>query len=144
MSNCCNKNVLDTYNTSTLAVDVGSALSLQQNDVKVGNSICHAAGTTTITINCPGLYLVNFSAEGYATGGTGAIQVNLQNNGTNINGASSILGTSSSTNIGSLFFSKVIEVSPSCCAVNNTANLTFVNTDTAATYTSVNVNVIKL
>lgn len=144
MSNCCNKNVLDTYNIETVSVNQNAALPLQRNYVKVGNSIQHTPDSSIITIPCPGLYLINFSADGYSTAGTGAIQVSLQNNGDNVPGANAINGSSSETNAESLAFSKVIEIAPSCCAVSNIANLTFVNTGVPATFTSINVNIVKL
>lgn len=44
----------------------------------------------------------------------------------------------------SLAFSKLIQVKPSCCAVNNTTNLTFNNAGLAATFTNVNVVITKV
>ena len=41
-------------------------------------------------------------------------------------------------------FTTIIKVPPSCCAVDNTANLTLVNTGVAAIFTNVNINITKL
>lgn len=41
-------------------------------------------------------------------------------------------------------FATIIKVPPSCCAVDNTANLTLVNTGVAAIFTNVNINITKL
>ena len=41
-------------------------------------------------------------------------------------------------------FATIIKVPPSCCSVDNTANLTLVNTGVAAIFTNVNINITKL
>ena len=74
----------------------------------------------------------------------GAITVQLQNNGTAVPGALSSDTSASTTDVRNLSFTKVIRVNPSCCAVNNQANLTFVNTGLGAIYTNANVVITKL
>lgn len=68
----------------------------------------------------------------------------FQNNGTAVPGALSSDTSASTTDVRNLSFTKVIRVNPSCCAVNNQANLTFVNTGLGAIYTNANVVITKL
>ena len=110
-----------------------------------GCTVSHTAGSTTFSLNKPGLYFVSFNAVGTISGATaGAITVQLQNNGTAVPGALSSDTSASTTDVRNLSFTKVIRVNPSCCAVNNQANLTFVNTGLGAIYTNANVVITKL
>lgn len=68
----------------------------------------------------------------------------MYNNGVAVPGATSTSGATSTTDIETIGFSKVIQVKPSCCAIDNTANLTFVSTGADSIYTSITVNVVKL
>lgn len=140
---CC-KSVLDTYTLTDTAVAANGLLPLEQNQLLIGCAITHTPGSTTIILNEPGLYLVNFDADGYVTGETGSFIVQLYNNGVAVPSAVSTSSSTSSTDAETIGFSTIIQVKPSCCAIDNTANLTFVNTGVASTYTTINVNVIKL
>lgn len=141
---CCNKNVLNTSTSVSTEVITSAPINFLQNEVKSGCDIKHAEGTPVITIKTPGIYLINFTAIGYATGGTGVVTVNLQNNGINVPSAEATVDASAAAIQGTFTFSKVIKVRPSCCNVDNTANLTFINSGVPATFASANVSVIKL
>lgn len=143
MNMCC-KSVLDTYTLTDTAVAANGLLPLEQNQLLIGCAITHTPGSTTIILNEPGLYLVNFDADGYVTGETGVLTAQLFKNGVAVPGATATSSLTSATNIETVGFSKIIQVKPSCCVVDNTASLTFVNTGVASTYTTINVNVIKL
>lgn len=65
-------------------------------------------------------------------------------NGTLVPGATASVSSASTTDVRSLAFSKLIQVKPSCCAVNNTTNLTFNNAGLATTFTNVNVVITKV
>ena len=140
----CNKNVLNTSTSVSTEVITSAPINFLQNEVKSGYDIKHVEGTPVITIKTPGIYLINFTAIGYATGGTGVVTVNLQNNGINIPSAEATVDASAAATQGTFTFSKVIKVRPSCCNVDNTANLTFINSGVPATFASANVSVIKL
>lgn len=142
--NNCNKNVLNTFTSTTANVLTSSPINFLQNDVLSGCVIKYVEGTPTIAIKTPGIYLINFSAVGYASGGTGVVTVTMQNRGVNVPSALSTVGTSAAAAQGTFNFSKVIKVLPSCCNIDNTANLTFINSGVPATFTSANVNIIKL
>lgn len=68
----------------------------------------------------------------------------MLNNGTLVPGATASVSSASTTDVRSLAFSKLIQVKPSCCAVNNTTNLTFNNAGLATTFTNVNVVITKI
>lgn len=138
------KSVLDTYTLTDTAVAINGLLPLEQNSVLTGCSIKHPAGSTSIEITKPGLYLVNFNAEGSTAAASGNMTAQLFRNGVSVPGATASAASSAAADIESISFSKVILVRPSCCAVDNRTTLTFVNTGVAALYTTVNVNVIKL
>lgn len=143
MNMCC-KSVLDAYTLTDTEVAVNGLLPLEQNQLLTGCAITHIPGSTSIILNEPGLYLINFDADGYATGGTGSFTVQLYNNSIAVPSAVSTSSSTSSTDAETIGFSTIIQVKPSCCAIDNTANLTFVNTGVASTYTTINANVIKL
>lgn len=142
--NCCCKNVLDTYTLTDVTIAANGSLPLEQNYLSIGSAICHMPGATSIQIDTPGLYLINFDAEGSTAGGTGNLTVQLYENSVAVPGAQSTSGSTSTTDIQTIGFSKVIQVKPSCCAVDNTATLSFVNTGESAIYTTIQVSVIKL
>lgn len=142
MSKC--KSVLDTYTLTDVTVATNGLLPLEQNYLLVGCAIVHSPGSTTITLQEPGLYLVNFDAEGSTAGGTGGFTTQLYKNGVAVPGATSTSGSTSTDNVETIGFSKIIQVKPSCCAIDNTANLTFVNTGASSIYTTININVVKL
>lgn len=143
MSKPC-KSVLDTYTLTDSTVGANGILPLEQNYLLTGCAITHIPGANTITLGEPGCYLINFNAEGSTSGGTGAFTTELFLNGVAVPGAEATSGSTSTGNVETLSFSKLIQVKPSCCAIDNTANLTFVNTGVASIYTTINVNVVKL
>lgn len=143
MKNYC-KEILDTYTLTDTTVNENAAIPFEQNYLSLGNSIYHAPGTSTIQISCPGYYLINFNAEGSTAGGTGNFSVQLFNNGISIPGATSNSSNTSTTDIETIGFSKIIQVKPSCCSINNTANLTLVNTGASSIYTTANLNISKI
>ena len=137
--------MVDSYNIQSQTVDVNDLLTFSINSILTGCTVSHTAGSTTFSLNKPGLYFVSFNAVGTISGATaGAITVQLQNNGTAVPGALSSDTSASTTDVRNLSFTKVIRVNPSCCAVNNQANLTFVNIGLGAIYTNANVVITKL
>ena len=82
---------------------------------------------------------------GAITGATaGAITVNLLKNGVALPGATATQTSASATDIRTVNFSKIVQVLPSCCAINNTTTLTFQNAGLDTTYSNVNVVITKL
>lgn len=134
--------MISSYNNISQEVAINGLLTFTTDRILTG---CTATRNgQTFQLNKPGYYYVTFNADGAATTAVGDIVVVLQNNGVAVPGAIATFTTTAADEITNLAFSTIIRVPPSCCAVDNTANLTLVNTGVAATYTNVNINITKL
>ena len=134
--------MISSYNNSSQEVAINGLLTFSTDRILTG---CTATRNgQTFQLNKPGYYYVTFNADGAATTAVGDIVVVLQNNGVAVPGAIATFTTTVADDATNLAFSTIIRVLPSCCAVDNTANLTLVNTGVAATYTNVNINITKL
>lgn len=134
--------MLSSYNNTAQDVAINGLLTFTTDRILTG---CTATRNgQTFQLNKPGYYYVTFNADGAATTAVGDIVVTLQNNGVIVPGAIATFTTTVVGDTANLAFSTIIRVPPSCCAVDNTANLTLVNTGVAATFTNVNINITKL
>lgn len=135
--------MISSYNSTTQTVEVGTAYTFDTNRIVTGCTVGHVAGTSTFTLTKPGYYYVTFNTT-FTTGATGDVTVELQNSGVVVPGA---LGTETVTTAGdtkSISFATIVRVLPSCCAVNNSAVLTFVATGIELDATVAAVNITKL
>ena len=134
--------MISSYNNTYQEVAINGLLTFTTDRILTG---CTATRNgQTFQLNKPGYYYVTFNADGAATTAVGDIVVVLQNNGIAVPGAIATFTTTVADDATNLAFSTIIRVPPSCCAVDNTANLTLVNTGVAATFTNVNINITKL
>ena len=134
--------MISSYNNTSQEVAINGLLTFTTDRILTG---CTATRNgQTFQLNKPGYYYVTFNADGAATTAVGDIVVILQNNGIAVPGAIATFTTTVADDATNLAFSTIIRVPPSCCAVDNTANLTLVNTGVAVTYTNVNINITKL
>ena len=134
--------MLSSYNNTAQDVAINGLLTFATDRILTG---CTATRNgQTFQLNKPGYYYVTFNADGAATTAVGDIVVALQNNGVAVPGAIATFTTTVVGDTANLAFSTIIRVPPSCCAVDNTANLTLVNTGVATTFTNVNINITKL
>ena len=134
--------MISSYNNTSQEVAINGLLTFTTDRILTG---CTATRNgQTFQLNKPGYYYVTFNADGAATTAVGDIIVVLQNNGVAVPGAIATFTTTVADDATNLAFSTIIRVPPSCCAVDNTANLTLMNTGVAATYTNVNINITKL
>lgn len=139
------KSSVQTYNNSAQTVAANSSVNLGNTSVDTGCSICHTSGSTSLSIKNPGLYLIMFDAVGAnSTLVSGDVTVQLYKNGIVVPDAFSSSTSASSTDNVSLSFAKLVQISPSCCAVDNSAQFTFVNTGVSTTFSHVNVVAYKL
>lgn len=138
-----NKSTLNAYTNASLAVATNAAIPFS-NAQGTGCSIRFTPGSTQVTIATPGLYEIIFNGTGFTSGVAGNIIVQLRNNDVAVPGATTSAASTAAADVESLSFSTILEVCPSCCAVNNRAHLTVVNTGVATTYTNVHLSVIKL
>ena len=131
--------MISSYNNTSQEVAINGLLTFTTDRILTG---CTATRNgQTFQLNKPGYYYVTFNADGAATTAVGDIVVVLQNNGVAVPGAIATFTTTVADDATNLAFSTIIRVPPSCCAVDNTANLTLVNTGVAATFTNVNINI---
>ena len=134
--------MISSYNNTSQEVAINGLLTFTTDRILTG---CTAIRNgQTFQLNKPGYYYVTFNADGAATTAVGDIVVVLQNNGVAVPGAIATFTTTVADDATNLAFSTIIRVPPSCCAVDNTANLTLVNTGVATTFTNVNINITKL
>ena len=134
--------MISSYNNTSQDVAINGLLTFTTDRILTG---CTATRNgQTFQLNKPGYYYVTFNADGAATTAVGDIVVVLQDNGVAVPGAIATFTTTVADDATNLAFSTIIRVPPSCCAVDNTANLTLVNTGVAATFTNVNINITKL
>lgn len=135
--------MISSYNSTTQNVAIDAAYEFDTNRIVTGCTVGHVPGTTTFTLTKPGYYYVTFNTT-FTTEATGEATVELQNGGVAVPGA---VGTETITTAGdtkSIAFTTIVKVLPSCSAIDNTANLTFVATGIALDATVANVNITKL
>ena len=135
--------MISSYNSTTQTVDVGAAYVFDTNRIVTGCTVGHVAGTSTFTLTKPGYYYVTFNTT-FTTTTTGDVTVELRNGGTLIPGATGTETIATAGDTGSISFATIVKVLPSCCAIDNTATLTFVATGIALDATVANINITKL
>lgn len=134
--------MLQTYTRSNNGVAIASntPITFLTNKYKSGCCVQHVDGSSSITLNAAGLYKVSFNGIFTAPSTTATtISIQLYNNTILIPEALAVATSTSTTDYVNLAFTTLIKVNPSCCAVDNTNSLTFVNTNAAVLY---NANVI--
>ena len=135
--------MISSYNSTTQTVDVGAAYVFDTNRIVTGCTVGHVPGTTSFTLTKPGYYYVTFNTT-FTTEATGNVTVELRNGGIAVPGAN---GTETVTTAGgtkSISFATIVKVLPSCCAIDNTATLTFVVDGIAIEATTAAVQITKL
>lgn len=123
------------------ALIVGQAVHYDTVRVHTGRSIEFNQGGTNIALNSAGLYLVMFDGD-FTIGTTGAVTFQLFNNGVAVPGAEDVVQATEAVPIG-IHFATLLEVKPSCCAVDNTANLV-IQTNAVGNLINADINIVKL
>lgn len=137
--------MVNSYTNTSQSITANGLIPFAINDVLTGCTVLHSAGSTSFALNKPGFYFVSFTGTGAISGATaGSITVNLLKNGTALPGATATQTSASTTDIRTVNFSKIVQVLPSCCAVNNSVTLTFQNAGLGATFSNVNVAITKI
>ena len=134
--------MISSYNITSQDVAVNGLLTFTTDRILTGCTITRNG--PTFQLNKPGYYYVTFNADGAATTTPGDVVIVLQNNGVTIPGAMATVTVAAADDATNLAFATIVKVPPSCCAIDNTAMLTLVNTGVAATFTNVNINITKL
>lgn len=158
------KSVLDAYSTMAQTVATGNYIDYDNISVLTGCSIKYVAGTPGIVINTPGLYLITIDGTVAASGSdsssssgnteaaaasassteTTDITVALQDNGVLVPGAQTSVTSTGEDDKANISLTTVLKVRPSCCAIDNTARLSVVNTGIPATFTDASITIVKM
>lgn len=127
--------MLYTYSLNEQTVNANSDVVLNTNGVRSSCYISHTAGTSTITINKPGIYIISVNLDA-TSATTGTSQFSLYNNGTAVKSATATTTVATANDISNYNFTTAIRVYPSCQALNNNAQLSIVNTGANAAIVS--------
>lgn len=134
------KSSLVAITTRDLTVAENDFITFDFNRVHTGVSISHTDGSNVIRLNSAGLYLVTFDAV-YTIGTAGSATVQLLNNGVEVPAVQDTVSGTTAVPRG-LHFVTLIEVKPSCVAVNNNAALQ-VRIDAAGVFDTVAFTAVK-
>lgn len=138
---CFQKSSLVGVTTRDLTVAAGDYISYDYNRILTGASISHADGSSVVRLNGPGLYLVVFDGT-FTIGTAGSATVQLFNKGVAVPAAEDTVSGTTAVPRG-LHFATIIDVKPSCCAVDNNAALN-VSIDADGVFSSATIAVVKL
>lgn len=144
---CYQKSALDTYTNVSTTLVSGATLPLNVNYIHTGNSISHTAGSGTINLVKGGLYAISISATVAESGTAGNVSFQLYRNGIAVPAAIATVTSETTTDLETIGFTKLIRVDDVCCCAGNGQDaipLTFINTGVGATYTNIQVTVVKL
>lgn len=132
-----------SYSDKDQTVDVNAGLVYNFDEVKTSCTVAHTAGTSVFTLARPGYYYVVVSASG-APSAAGDVQLTLYNGANAISGATALDTSTGTDDIVNLTIPAIIQVRPSCCAVDNTVYLTVINTGSEATFANTAITITKL
>ena len=134
------KSLIDVSTTTSTAVVAGGALPLATVTRRRGSDIAVSGNSIALTDCGSNYYLVTVNAT-FTAPVAGVITLNLQQNGVNVVGATaSTTITTATTEVRSLSFEKVIRT----FNTNGLDSLSVVNAGLAATFSNIDVSVIKL
>lgn len=135
--------MISSYNSAQQTVEIGGLISFDTNRIKTSCATEHVAGSPTFILRKPGYYYVSFDTIATSTD-TGNITVQLRNGTELVPGAVAMTDIAATSDVETLTFSTIIQVRPSCCAVDNTATISIINSGIAASFTAPNITITKL
>lgn len=106
--------LLSTYSTPAQSGTNGGALVFDQNGLSYGTDISHTAGSSTVTVNQPGVYNVAFHGSFSPVSGANfpqSVGASLEQNGSVVPGATSQYIFHTSAQTAALSFSTPVAVS---------------------------------
>lgn len=135
--------MISSYNSISQVVAANGLLNFDTNRILTGCTVGHAEGTPTFKLTKPGYYYITFNATA-TNAAAGNVTAQLRNGTTVIPGAIATASVAAVTDVINLAFATIIKVPPSCCAIDNTATLSIINSGIEATYDVANLNITKL
>ena len=140
-----------TYNSTGFTLNTNDSVLFNVDVVDTDCRIDHQSGTTAIEIDKPGYYLISFNSFGYNTGAvvegtpyTDTYTYQLFNKGVALQEAVASASSTADTDVVNVSFSTILQVRPSCQAVNNNAVLTVNYLGQVATGNLANLTIVKL
>lgn len=143
MNNDC-KGIFDAYTNTDQTITTGSPLVFNINRARAGRAITHPAGSSVFSLNCPGLYKVNFNGDAAESGTAGDIMIQLFVNGVLQPGAEATEDSTATTDIVNMAFGTTVCVTPACFSCGNSVSLTFVDTGVGAVFSNAEVVIEKI
>lgn len=138
---CFQKSSLAAHSTTDQPITAGGLVSFATNRILTGTGIRHFAGSPSIELKKPGLYLVAFDGT-FTIGTAGSAVAQLYNNGIAVPGVEDTVSGTTAVPRG-MHFTTIVEVKPSCCAVDNATTLT-VGVDVDGNFGSSAITVAEL
>jgi hypothetical protein len=124
--------MLQTYTRSNNGTAVASStpINFLTNKIKRNCSVQHSEGSPSIVLHGAGIYKVEFNGI-FTAPSTTATTINVQMLADTVvvPEALAVATSASTTDYVNLAFTTLVRVKPSCCAVDNTTTLTFLNTN---------------
>lgn len=140
-----------TYNSTGLTLNTNDSILFNVDSIDTDCRVDHTSGTTAIEIDKPGYYMVSFNSFGYNTGAvvegtpyTGTYTFQLFDKGVAVQNAIASASSTADTDIVNLSFSTIIQVRPSCRAIDNNAVLTVNYLGQEGTVNLANLSIFKL
>ena len=140
-----------TYNSTGLTLNTNDSVLFNVDSIDTDCRVDHTSGTTAIEIDKPGFYMVSFNSFGYNTGAvvegtpyTGTYTFQLFDKGVAVQNAVASASSTADTDIVNLSFSTIIQVRPSCRAIDNNAVFTVNYLGQEGTVNLANLSIFKL
>ena len=130
---------LNAVNDPEQTVASGSPVLFATDRVSSGNCIQHTAGTSNFTLNCPGVYLVEYNANASVAGGTN-VAVSLLSGGVIVPGTQSAETVDATSQTASLSASTIITV-----PCGTTGSIALSNTSAGSVnLTNANIRILRV
>lgn len=139
-------NNLYAYNATPVTVLTDGSVPFNIIGRRLGYAITHIAGSTAISLNDTGYYLVAFNATMAESGTAGTVEVKLLQDGEAVGGAVSSAYSSATDDLETVSFSAIVRVLPNCASVPNNVPsvLTVQNIGVGATLTNVAISIVRI
>lgn len=126
-----------------VALTANTPINLATNKILKGCTVKHTEGSSNIYLQKSGIYKVSFNGIFVSADAATPITVQMYNGTTAIAEAKAMANSASNTDYVNLSFTALVEVLPSCRAVNNMAVVSFVNVNADVMLLS-NVTILKV
>ena len=131
--------MLVATNTSSQNIAANAPVIFNAVQLQKGCDEQFTPNSSTVILKKPGFYSVSFNATGSTSATDGNMELQLYNGTTPVPGALAAVQSAAPADLGNVSFSTIIQVKPSCCAVDNTVKLSVISNGLAITLTEANL-----